>query len=155
MLRATLVALVVLLSACTDAPVAYEPVHHYDPARDAAKDIDDAVAEAARSGKRVLLEVGGEWCVWCHILDAFWQQHADVAEFREANYVMVKVNFSPDNENKEVLSRYPEIPGYPHFFVLGPDGSLLHSQGTGELEQGDHHDREKVMAFLQEWAPAK
>ena len=59
MLRATLVALVVLLSACTDAPVAYEPVHHYDPARDAAKDIDDAVAEAARSGKRVLLEVGG------------------------------------------------------------------------------------------------
>lgn len=155
MLRATLVALAVLLSACTEPPAAYEAVHQYDPARDAAKDIDAAVLEAARSGRRVLLEVGGEWCIWCHRLDAFWEEYPDIAELLDANYVMVKVNFSPDNENKEVLSRYPEIPGYPHFFVLDADGSLLHSQDTGKLETGDRHDPEKVLAFLEEWAPAK
>jgi thiol:disulfide interchange protein len=155
MLRITLVALVLLLSACADAPVAYEPVHHYDPARDAAKDINAAVAEAARSGKRVLLEVGGEWCIWCHRLDAFWEQNPDIAKLLDDNFVMVKINFSPDNENQAVLSRYPEIPGYPHFFVLDADGSLLHSQDTGKLETGDHHDPDKMLAFLNEWAPAK
>jgi thioredoxin-related protein len=156
MLRAAVVALVLLLSACSEAPpAAYEAVRHYDPARDAAKDIDAAVTEAARSGKRVLLEVGGEWCVWCHRLDAFWEQYPDIARLLDENFVMVKVNFSPDNENKDVLSRYPEIPGYPHFFVLGADGSLLHSQDTGQLETGDHHDPEKMSAFLREWSPAK
>jgi thioredoxin-related protein len=156
MLRFSLAALVLLLAACAaPPPAAYEAVHEYDPARDAAKDIDAAVAEAARSGRRVLLEVGGEWCIWCHRLDAFWEQYPDVAEFLDKNFVMVKINFSDDNENKEVLSRYPEIPGYPHIFVVESDGSLLHSQDTGDLEEGDHHDRDKVMAFLEEWAPAK
>jgi uncharacterized protein YyaL (SSP411 family) len=69
------------------------------------------VTEAARSGRRVLLEVGGEWCIWCHRLEAFWQEYPDLAELLEANFVMVKINFSPDNENRQVLSRYPEIPG--------------------------------------------
>lgn len=155
MLRASVVALIVLLSACSETPVVYEPVHHYDPARDADQDIDDAVAEAARSGKRVLLEVGGEWCIWCHKLDAFWEQNPEIAALLDANFVMVKINFSPDNENEAVLSRYPEIPGYPHFFVLDADGSLLHSQDTGKLETGDRHDPEKVLAFLKKWAPAK
>jgi len=155
MLRASVVAIVLLLSACAEGPVAYEAVHHYDPARNAARDIDAAVAEAARSGKRVLLEVGGEWCIWCHRLDALWAQNPDLAELLDENFVMVKINFSPDNENQEVLSRYPQIPGYPHFFVLDADGSLLHSQDTGKLETGDHHDPEKVLAFLEEWAPVK
>lgn len=155
MLRASVVALALLLSACSEAPVAYEPVHHYDAARNAAKDIDAAVAEAARSGRRVLLEVGGEWCIWCHRLDDFWEQYPDIAERLDANFVMVKVNFSPVNENADVLSRYPEIPGYPHFFVLEADGSLLHSQDTGKLETGDRHDPGKMLAFLEDWAPAK
>ena len=154
-MRTAIVAFVLLLSACAEPPAAYEAVHHYDPARDAAKDIDAAVAEAARSGRRVLLEVGGEWCIWCHRLDAFWQEYPDLAELLEGNFVMVKVNFSPDNENRQVLSRYPEIPGYPHFFVLDADGSLLHSQGTGQLETDDHYDPEKVLAFLTKWAPAR
>ncbi len=154
-LRASIVAFVLLLAACAGSPGPYEAVHEYDPARDAAEDIDAAVAEAARSGRRVLLEVGGEWCIWCHRLDDFWEQYPDIAELLDANFVMVKINFSPDNENKDVLSRYPEIPGYPHFFVLDADGSLLHSQDTGKLETGDHHDPDKVRAFLEEWAPSK
>jgi hypothetical protein len=40
----------------------YQPVKKYDPKRDAAKDIDTAIVEAQRTGKHVLLVVGGEWC---------------------------------------------------------------------------------------------
>ena len=95
----------------------------------------------------------GDWCVWCKKLDQFFEANQDVADFLERNFVVVKVNFSPENKNQRVLSRYPEIPGFPHFFVLDDAGRLLQSQGTAELEEGDHHDREKVLAFLRRWAP--
>jgi len=62
---------------------------------------------------------------------------------------LVKINFSPDNRNKKVLSKFPSISGYPHLFVLDESGNLIHSQDTAELESGDNFDREKVIKFLQ------
>jgi thiol:disulfide interchange protein len=131
------------------------PAASFDPARDAAEDIRLAVAEAGHSGKRVLLDVGGEWCIWCRRLDTLFATHRDLEEFRDAHYVVVKVNWSKENKNEKVLSAYPPVAGYPHFFVLDGDGSLVHSQNTGDLEKGKGHDPEKVMAFLRAWAPGR
>jgi thiol:disulfide interchange protein len=136
-----------------EAKTGYLPAARFDPARDAAADIRNALTEARRSGRRVLLEVGGEWCIWCRRLDTLFTSHADLAKYREAHFVVVKVNWSKENKNEEVLSRYPPVRGYPHLFVLENDGTLLRSQETGELEKGKGHDPEKVMAFLRAWAP--
>jgi thiol:disulfide interchange protein len=127
----------------------------FDPKRDPASDLETAKVEAQRGGKRVLLDVGGEWCSWCHILDKFVEGDAEIRSFRDANYVWMKVNYSEENENQAFLSKYPEIKGYPHLFVLDADGKLLHSQFTGELEKGKGYDREKFFAFLKAWAPAE
>jgi thiol:disulfide interchange protein len=133
----------------------YVPVTRFDPSRDAARDIADALTEARRSGRRVLLDVGGEWCIWCHRFDTLFVVHPDLAALMHAGFVVVKVNYSNENKNAEVLSRYPKVPGYPHLFVLEKDGTLLRSQNTGELESGRGHDPVKVRAFLQAWAPPK
>ena len=148
------------LSARSQAPgsdpkAGYVPAAKFDPARDAAADIRAAVAEARRSGRRVLLDVGGEWCIWCRRLDTLFASHPDLAKYREEHYVVVKVNWSPENKNEQVLSRYPPVKGYPHLFVLDSDGSLLRSEDTGELEKGKGHDPEKVVAFLRAWAPGQ
>jgi thiol:disulfide interchange protein len=133
----------------------YVPVTSFDPARSAAADIDAAIAEAKRTGKNVLIDVGGDWCIWCRRLDQFFADHKDVADFLHRNYVAVKVNYSKENRNEAVLSRYPKGAGYPHLFVLDATGALLHSQDTGKLEKGKGHDPEKVLAFLKAWAPKK
>lgn len=133
----------------------YVPVTDYDPRRDAAADISAAAAEARRAKKNVLVEVGGKWCSWCRIMDDYFQRHADVLRLREENYVTVKVNFSPENENKELLSKYPQIPGYPHIFVLDSEGHLLHSQFTGDLEEGKSYNHDAMVAFLKKWSPKK
>jgi thiol:disulfide interchange protein len=133
----------------------YVPVHDYDPQRDAAADVERALAEARRTKKNVLLEVGGKWCIWCRIMDSYFEANPDVLKLREDNYVMVKVNFSPENKNEGVLSKYGEIPAYPHIFVLDSEGRLLHSQNTGDLEAGKSYDKEKLVGFLKKWAPAK
>ena len=126
----------------------------FDPKRDPASDLETAKVEAQRGGKRILLDVGGEWCSWCHILDRFVEGDAEIRSFRDANFVWMKVNYSEDNENKPFLSQYPEVKGYPHLFVLDADGKLLHSQFTGELEKGKGYDRGKFFDFLKAWAPA-
>jgi thiol:disulfide interchange protein len=146
-------ALTLLFGGTAVAQSAYAPVTKYDPKRDAARDIDDAVAEAKRTNRRILLEVGGEWCVWCHIMDEYFDKHPDLTALRDKNFVTVKINFSDENPNKEVLTRYGPIEGYPHIFVLDSDGKLLHSQGTGVLESGRSYDLEKMNNFLKEWAP--
>jgi thioredoxin-related protein len=131
----------------------YVPVTTYDPKRNAETDIKDAVVEARRTGKRVLVDVGGEWCIWCHILDKFFDQNPKLLEYREQNFVMVKINYSPENKNEKVLSRYPKIPGFPHLFILDTKGKLLHSQDTSELEEGRSYNLDKFSAFLRRWAP--
>ena len=148
MIKPLIVATMLLLAQTTQAP---EP--KFDPTRDAAKDIDAAVAEAKRAGKHVILDVGGEWCGWCHALDRYFREHPQILAVREKHYVWLKVNYSQENKNTAVLSRYPAIPGYPHFFVLDQQGKLLQSQGTAVLEKGPSYDDDKMREFLLKWAP--
>jgi thioredoxin-related protein len=156
MLKSVLSAFILLIvfsSIAFTQTKEYMPVTKFDPARDAAKDIEDAIAEAKKSNRRILLDVGGEWCIWCHRLDDFIESNYEIKNYLHKNYVVVKVNFSKENKNEEVLSKYPEIPGYPHFFVLEKIGKLLHSQDTGDLEYEKSYSAEKMMAFLKKWAP--
>jgi thiol:disulfide interchange protein len=120
----------------------------YDPTRDAEADLRQALSVARRDGKRVLLEVGGKWCIWCKILDHYFVDNPDLLALRKSAYVMVKVNFSPDNENAAVLAKYPKPAGYPHLYVLDDRGKLLVSQDTGELEEGRSYHHGRMREFL-------
>ena len=125
----------------------------FDPSRDSVDDLRQAIADAQRTHRRILLDVGGEWCSWCHTLDRFFAAHADLMALRDQSFVWLKVNWSPENQNKAFLSRYPAISGYPHLFVLDQDGTLLHSQDTSVLEEGRSYNLDRMTGFLKKWAP--
>lgn len=133
----------------------YKQVLKFDPSRDAAKDISEAVQYAKKVHKNVLIDVGGNWCIWCHRIDDFINNHEQIKDLLEKNYVEVKVNFSKENKNEKVLSNYPKIEGYPHIFVLDSNGELLHSQNTGLLEKDKGYSPKKFAEFLKKWAPDK
>jgi thioredoxin-related protein len=144
-----LFALALLL--CTAARAADLPTN-FDPSRDAAADVAHAIALAHADGKRVIVDVGGEWCSWCHVLDRFIADNTDVRSLLEAKYVWVKVNYSKENRNAALLARWPKIAGYPHLFVLDANGRLVHSQDTSELESGEGYGKGKFMAMLRKWS---
>jgi thiol:disulfide interchange protein len=127
----------------------------FDPARDPAKDLEVALRIAHAANRRVVIEVGGDWCSWCHILDRFFEANPDLKRYRDANYIWLKVNWSPENKNEAFLRRYPAIPGYPHFFVLEANGRLAGSQNTSELEAKKTYDPAAMHAFLVKWAPKR
>jgi len=124
----------------------------YDPKADPSADLAKAMAEAKSGNKRILIEVGGEWCGWCHRMHAFFDQNEPLRKFRDDNFVVLQVNFSEENRNEKFLAKYPKIEGYPHIFVLDANGKLLHSQNTGDLEQGKGYNLEMFNAFLKRWA---
>jgi thiol:disulfide interchange protein len=131
-------------------------VDFYDPARNPADDLTQAIVVAQKENKRIMLELGGDWCIWCKYMDDFYKSHPDILQARAENYVLVKINVSEDNANEEFLSQFPEAAGYPHIYILESDGTFLHSQNTVDLEDGaDSYVPEVFMTFLQKWAPVK
>ena len=127
----------------------------FDPAKDPAKDLEKAVVQASAEHKRIILDVGGEWCVWCRYMDRFFILNPELNALKEKNFVWVKVNMDEKNENKPFLSTYPAISAYPHFFILDENGKLLQSQSTDILESDKTYDLQKFMAFMKLWAPSE
>ncbi|HEU5351780.1 MAG TPA: thioredoxin family protein [Terracidiphilus sp.] len=125
----------------------------YDFRRDPAQDLATAETEAQQQHKRILLEVGGDWCYWCHQLDDFFKSNPDVTKLRADNFIFVKVNMGPTNTNATFLSQFPQIPGYPWIFVLDANGKLLKSQDTDHLNNGRAYQTKPITEFLTAWKP--
>jgi len=131
----------------------------YHPPNDAFQDVEAAAARAKKEGKRVMMVVGGNWCDWCSVLDAFILETPAVKEAIKRHFVFQKVFWGPRKKNEEFLSQFPEIKLYPHIFLLDGDGKLLHSQETEPLEmegmgeKEKEYDEAKFLAFLEKWKP--
>lgn len=134
------------------ASLDYVPVHKFDPKRDPAADLQAAIAEAQHTGKHIILDVGGDWCVYCHQMDKLFEQHPELARLRDDHFVTVAVYYGSDNKNSQFFSRYEKIPAIPHFYVLNEHGQLLHSQHVIELRAGHAYSPDKMKAFLLRWA---
>jgi thiol:disulfide interchange protein len=131
------------------------PPAGFDEKADPEKQLAQAMSEAQKDGKRILIKVGGNWCVWCRMMVKFFHDQPELLAFRKKHYRLLKISVSKDNSNKVFLSKYPPFQGVPHLFVLDAHGKLLKSQDSGELEKGQGYDQDKFMAFLKQWAPPK
>lgn len=126
----------------------------FDPARDPGKDLRAAESQARLEHKNILMDVGGNWCPWCILLDRTLQTDRDLRTLVEKNYVVLRVNWSREQQNQAFLSQFPPAKGYPSWYVLSPDGKLLLQKDTSELEE-DHklqsgYNKERLAAFLSE-----
>jgi len=154
--------MVIGLSSCSAGKVEpnhknLEPIYSvaaYTADRDPSKDLLMSTKQAQSQQKRILLQVGGNWCSWCRTLDQFVHDNRTVRAVLNRNFIIMKVNYSEKNPNEEFLSAYPEILEFPHFYVLDSNGVLLHSQGTADLEQGQSYNEAAFLAFLRKWSPA-
>jgi len=133
---------------------AQEAVKIYNPAADAKAEVAAAIIKASAEGKHVFLQVGGNWCPWCVKFQKMVAEDTKLDSLVKANYVVVKVNFSKENDNHEFLATlgYPQRFGFPVFVILGEKGNVLHTQDSGYLEQDKGYNREKVERMFQIWS---
>jgi thioredoxin 1 len=151
--RASWIAAVLAIVAAFTAAAALAAERDIYPSPDQAKsDLAAALATAAATHKRVLLDFGGNWCTDCHILDLYFHDAAN-KPILDASYVLVHVNIGRRDANLDIAEHY-QIPlrkGVPALAVLGEHGDLLYSQRTGEFEGMRRMQSSSVTAFLSQW----
>jgi hypothetical protein len=129
----------------------------YPADADAHMEIKEAEERAARSGKRLLLVFGANWCFDCHVIDLAFQS-PELAPIVVANYEVVHVDLGPEEEkNPDLVTQY-EIPlkkGIPALAIADSDGKLLVSQKNGEFEDARGLTAEVLAGFLSRWKPGK
>lgn len=154
----TLPAQQVALPAASTTPATKDVVaplpRVYDEDIDAMQQIEEAVAEAQRTGKNVMCQVGGNWCKWCLRFADFVKKDAEISQVIDQSYVYIHVNYPRQNPGP-LLERLgnPGRFGYPVMVVLSAEGKVVHIQDSSFLESGDSYDQKKVLRFLKLWTP--
>ncbi|MEW6989853.1 thioredoxin family protein [Colwelliaceae bacterium 6441] len=123
----------------------------YDDKRDPFKDAAAAIALAKATDRNVLLEIGGNWCAWCHKMDSFLARNPDIYQKLHAEYVLLKINVSDSNENEAFMKSLPPALGYPHMYISTATGKMILSKDTAELLSGDDYSRKAWITFLEQW----
>ena len=133
---------------------AQQPVKIYNPDADAKAEVAAAVVKAAATGKHVFLQVGGNWCPWCLRFHKMITEDAKLDSLIHANYEVVKVNYSKENNNQELLATlgYPQRFGFPVFLILNEKGEVLHTQDSWYLEEDKGYSREKTEHLFLMWS---
>ena len=153
----TLVFVFILLSDLSVAHASLKagelPVYSqvYDAQRDPNADGREALRLAEDTQRKVLVEVGGDWCSWCHVLDRFIKAHPDVETRLHETFVVLKVNISDANDNTEFMSAFPPAKGYPHMYITDSSGTILHSQDTADFRQDKKYSEQRFMIFFDRW----
>jgi len=125
----------------------------YDPAANAEKDIAYMVMVAKSQNKHVLIQAGGNWCIWCLRFEDFVKKDSAINALIEKNYIVYHLNWSKENENKKTFAKYgfAQRFGFPVFLILNGKGERIHTQNSEYLEEGKSYSIQKVKAFLEMW----
>ena len=123
----------------------------FDALRDPAADFELALAAAKQHGRRVLVLVGGDWCVWCFLLDRHLRDDPEAAAAFYGGFEVLRVYYSDDNTNEPFLSRFPEFETFPHFFVVETDGRVLASVDAPVLISDAKYQTALIRAFAEHW----
>jgi len=130
-------------------------VQIYNPQIDAEKELSEAIQQAKKENKHILIQIGGNWCPWCIKLHGYFKEEPKVDSLLKADFIFVKINYSKENKNLPLMKKldYPQRFGFPVLVILDASGKRLHTQDSGMLESGKGYDKEKVFRFLKCWNP--
>ncbi len=128
----------------------------YHPEENAEAKIDALVKQAKLEHKNVMIQAGGNWCIWCLRFNNYVQTTPELKQLVDENYIYYHLNYSPENKNEKIFAKYGnpgEKFGYPVFIVLDENGKQIHTQDSAVLEEGSGYSLQKVKDFFGKWKP--
>jgi len=131
--------------------IPYEP---YDESADADRDVARAFAQARAEHKRVLIDLGGNWCGDCLILSSIMQL-PEVERFLNAHFVVVLVDVGRFNRNLQIPARFginERLQGVPSVLIANPDGTLVNRGNISALDNARAMTPQATVDWLAWWA---
>ena len=102
----------------------------YDTAADATRQVARARALAKAQGKKLLIDLGGNWCLDCRVLAGIMDL-PEVAAFVRKHYVVVTVDIGRMDKNLAIPGHYgiKKLEGVPAILVVDPKTDRLLNGG--------------------------
>lgn len=152
-----------LAVACTSAtyvPIAVAADHPearpFDPepslvAQDA---VDEALSDAALSGKHAVIVMGADWCHDSRALAGWFQTPRFETLLRE-NYVVRYIDVGQKDRNIDVAQRFglDEIVGTPTIIVTNTEGDVLNLDTAPTWRNAASRNEDDIYDYFVEFAP--
>jgi thiol-disulfide isomerase/thioredoxin len=125
----------------------------YDEKADADKLVAAAFARAKKSHKRVMLDLGGNWCPDCIILANVMRLPAMKA-FMDAHYEFAAVDVGRFDKNLKIPARFgltKRLEGVPTILVATPEGKLVNGDQVFALSNARDMTPQALAAYLAQW----
>ena len=116
----------------------------------AQQEIKQAISEAVKEKKRVLLVFGANWCGDCYALDYGFHQPR-IEPLLDGNFKVAHIDVGRYDRNLDLAKKYKVDleKGIPSLAVLSPQGSVLYS--TAQFERARLMSEEDLIQFLNTW----
>lgn len=128
------------------------PADPYDERADAEAALRDGMARARRTGRRLLIDMGGNWCADCLVLTAIMNLSV-VKAFVDQHYVVVTVDVGRFDRNLAIPARYGLVlKEVPCVIVLDAQGKRINKGQERRLGSAAAMDAQAVVDQLAAWA---
>jgi len=126
----------------------------YDESANAEAAVAAAFARAQKSHKRVLIDLGGNWCVDCIVLANFLKL-PEMQRFMAAHYEVVTVDVGRFNRNLQIPARFgitKKLEGVPALLIATPDGKLVNGKDIFATASASEMTPKTVADYLAKYA---
>lgn len=126
----------------------------YDEAANADAQVAAAFARARKSGKRVLIHLGGNWCADCRILDGVMEL-PEMKPFMTRHFETVMVDVGRFNKNMHIPARWGLgrlEKGVPTVIIAEADGKAVNIANAADLESARSMTPQGIADWLARWA---
>ncbi len=126
----------------------------YDEGADPHRDLQRALADARKGGKRVLVVFGANWCKDCRALDADFHAGGRTQALVASRYEVVKVDVGKFDRNLDFAKLYGEPigKGIPSVVVVTSTNEVVYQTRAGELADARSMGPDGIFAFFQDKA---
>ncbi len=124
----------------------------YDVDADAERALAAALKHAMASHKKVLVDLGGNWCADCRILASIMQL-PEVAAFVNAHYEVVAIDVGRYDRNMQIPARYglTKLAGVPSLLILDSHGKVLNAGHESALTDARSMTPQALADWLARW----
>lgn len=126
----------------------------YDEHANADAAVKAAFDRAKKSHKRVLIDLGGNWCVDCVVLANFLKL-PEMDRFMAAHYEVVPVDVGRFDRNQQIPAHFGitgRLKGVPALLIATPDGKLVNGDDVFATSDAHTMTPQALAAYLAKYA---
>lgn len=129
-------------------------MHPYDETANAKAAFRTAMARATKAHKRLLVDLGGNWCGDCIALANFMRLPA-IKAFVDAHYEVVTIDVGRFDRNLDIPAKFgftERLKGVPMVLVVTPKGKLVNRDDVFATSDARHMTPQALADYLARYA---